>query len=326
MARPMRMENSISNWTPRYKIRLLELGFDIDIIRRGIAQDGYYVLKKFFDSKRRGYVTEACNAMVASIVREADPSYDASNAKTFVAAYEDLMSNPHTPEPPITLRKEIHTDDMFDLFFDTLMIDVMTAVCGSDEIRLLPGYRIHAARDRSPTGPWHQEHSHGIVDHDSVTAGEIQGAFGRSPGGKYGGVVCHMQLSGKKEDGKSIELLKGSHELGPLTHTIVSVHEKDFPSPLAAKQVDDDISSKYSKDIVSIELEPGDVLIHHMFLVKRDVGKRRWCAQWAYQDGLKEAVLWNRSDGYYARSESDMDQEVQTPEEWGAHEYIGTLD
>lgn len=318
----------MQNWTPRFKTRLLEMGVDPDKVRGSLVKEGWVVIPGFINPEAQRYVTEGLDDMVGKAVSKSDPSGEASNGGNFKKMYAAFKAK--FPRAPEVFKGGCHTDDLFDLFFDPNMLDVMTCSLGTGgkggaETRLLPGYRVTVGDDVTElTGPWHQEYHIGIKsggEADAPPADVIQAAMGKHSTGGMSAVGCITYFSGGFEgDGASIEVLPRTHELGPLAHAENADGEEHGAGP--GRQVADEITGKYD-NAVQIELGQGDVLLFSMFTIKRSVGKARWHASWAYQMAIKAPTLWGGAEGFIARSDDDCDMEVQSGSEWLGMRYSG---
>jgi hypothetical protein len=107
-----------------------------------------------------------------------------------------------------------------------------------------------------------------------------------------------------------VTVLPNSHKAGALPHTTTQ--------PDGQIQVQLEQSNLSADSAVTLDLEPGDLLLFSSLLVTRNSASQDAAVglEWTYQDSAKPTLA--ASEGHIVRSFVDMDREVQSAKEWAA--------
>lgn len=206
----------------------------------------------------------------------------------------------HMDDAPTQFRPELHLPGMFDLFFNPCVLDLVEQFLGP-EVRLYPNYTV---RPKFPEWKgtevlWHQD--------GGYTAGGGQGV------GDLRMVNVWAPLVPAREANGCMQFAPGAHRLGIVPHETRQYY----------LEVSADYLSRYAQNPVSIELDPGDLVLFHNLLFHRGLPNRskaiRWSCDWRYQDANQPTMREHK--GHLARSQKHPDQVVQNAADWASRKF-----
>ncbi len=206
----------------------------------------------------------------------------------------------HMDDAPTQFRPELHLRGMFDLFFNPQALDLVEQFLGP-EIRLYPNYTV---RPKFPEWKgtevlWHQD--------GGYTAPGAQGV------GDLRMVNVWAPLVPAREANGCMQFAPGTHRLGVVPH-------ETRPYYL---EVSSDYLSRYAQHPVSIELDPGDLVLFHNLLFHRGLPNRsgaiRWSCDWRYQDANQPTM--RAEKGHLARSRKHPDLVVRDASDWAGRRF-----
>jgi ectoine hydroxylase-related dioxygenase (phytanoyl-CoA dioxygenase family) len=219
-----------------------------------------------------------------------DAPFETRMAKLYAHCLDDA---------PKSFRPELHLPGLFGVFFHPDLLDIVEMFLGP-EIRLYPNY---TARPKLPDWEgtlvlWHQDggYTAGGAETDSVTQLHMVNVW--SP------------LVPAREANGCMQFVPGTHRLGVVPHE----QKKHY------LEIAPDYLKRYEDQAVSIELDPGDVVLFHNLLFHRGLPNRtdkiRWSLDWRYQDATQPTL--REHVGHIARSRSQPEQAVQSAEQWAS--------
>jgi len=267
-----------------------------ELLRRQLDERGYVILKSFLEPE----VLRQVRAALARLVdREAqkllaegridDPLLSAPFESRLAWLYKT-----HPEEAPKLFRRELHLPGLFDLFFNSRLLDLVETLLGG-EIRLYPNYSARPKLpDHVPTEVlWHQD--------GGYTSGEVE---------RLRMVNLWAPLVPARVENGCMQFVPGSHRLGPVPH----VSREHY------LEIDPDYLNPYRDQAVPIEVDPRDLVLFHNLLFHRGLPNRsstiRWSMDWRYQDATQPTL--RPEHGHIARSRSDPTRAVRSAAEWAS--------
>ncbi|EDQ90186.1 uncharacterized protein MONBRDRAFT_24730 [Monosiga brevicollis MX1] len=221
---------------------------------------------------------------------------------------------------PTLFHSELHLLQLFDLFCGRDLLEMMLAITGADELRLLPSYTIRPKMPHleSHNLPWHQDG--GLDEHGQPQTRDIADlleAFGLHDG-YFRTINCWAPLVQANKAAGCLRFIPQSHRQGLLSHLELS--QTANGGPKHPTQVEPGIMAELEPHAVDIETSPGDLVLFSNLLVYSDQlnerqGYVRWSAEWRYQDAEQVAAT-EPGLGHIVRSLIDIDNEIQSPQEW----------
>ncbi|MDE2825637.1 MAG: phytanoyl-CoA dioxygenase family protein [Gemmatimonadota bacterium] len=205
-------------------------------------------------------------------------------------------------EAPSIFRKELHLAGMYEVFFHPPLLDIVETLLG-EELRLYPNYSIRPKLpDHAPTLVlWHQDGGytykvHRDGDHSAETVDALRMINVWSP------------LVPAREDNGCMQFIPGTHRIGMARH-------EDREHYLEITQED---LAPYVDQAVSIEMDPGDIVLFHNMLYHQGLPNRsdqvRWSMDWRYQDARQPTL--RSTTGHLARSRLHLDKVVRDAGDW----------
>lgn len=270
---------------------------------------GYVVLRGFFDEsvidRARESMTPLVDACAESLVAEGviqDTLSGEPFERRLARLYESCMD-----KAPSIFRQELHLAGLYDVFFHSSLLDAVELILGP-EVRLYPNYSV---RPKLPEHAktlvlWHQD----------------------------GGYTQNAHLAGKQGE-RAVEVLRmvnvwcplvpatefnGCMQFIPRTHRLGLVpHEgREFYLEISAAALEPLLDQA-----VSIELDPGDVVLFHNMLFHQGLPNRsdtvRWSMDWRYQDATQSTL--RKAKGHIARSSRDHGDVVKNAADWAARSF-----
>lgn len=204
---------------------------------------------------------------------------------------------------PTSFRRELHLSGMYDLFFHSRVLDLVSQFLGT-EVRLYPNYTV---RPKLPEWEgtevlWHQDggYTAGLADARGVRDMKM--------------VNVWAPLVPATTHNGCMEFVPGTHKLGVVPH-----EKRQYYLEIAP----DKFSQYASQGTVAIEMDPGDVVLFHNLLFHRGLPnlseKIRWSCDWRYQDANQPTL--RKEKGHLARSRKTPEDVVQNAEDWASRKF-----
>lgn len=265
---------------------------------------GYVILKGFYpgrvvDAARRD-AEELVDRFAQRLMADGKISRDhgGSAFETRLARICDDVPG----EAPHIFRKELHLAGMYDVFFYPPLLDIVQALLG-EELRLYPNYSIRPKLPgHAPTLVlWHQDggytyNVHRDGDHSADTVDALRMVNVWSP------------LVSAREDNGCMQFIPGTHLIGMARH-----EDREFYLEITQEDLE-----PYVDQAVSIELDPGDIVLFHNMLYHQGLpnrsGQVRWSMDWRYQDARQPTL--RSTKGHLARSLRHPDEVVRDAGDW----------
>jgi phytanoyl-CoA hydroxylase len=270
---------------------------DAEMLRQ-FDDRGYVILRGVLEPE---VLSQARAAMEELVDREADRLVSEGKIPDRLAGepFETRLYHlyrDHLEKAPKSFRSTLHLPGLFPLFFHPRVLDVVEVLLGP-EIRLYPNY---TARPKLPDWAgtlvlWHQDggYTNQQTDDDVDTLRMVN--------------VWAPLVPAREENG-CMQFVPGTHRLGVVPH-------ETRPHYL---EIRSDYLQPRLKDAVSIELDPGDVVLFHNLLFHSGLPNRagtiRWSLDWRYQDATQPTM--RPLNGHLARSRSHPGRSVGSAEQW----------
>ena len=281
---------------------------NIDLDRFETA--GYVILKGFYPDRvadaARGAAEELVDRFANRLMSAGKISRDHAEAsfETRLAR----ISKDAPDEAPDIFREELHLGGMYEVFFYPPLLDIAETLLG-DELRLYPNYSIRPKLpDHAPTHVlWHQDggytfNVHSDGDHSAETVDSLRMVNVWSP------------LVPAREGNGCMQFIPGTHRIGMAQH-------EDREYYLEISQTD---LEPYVDQAVSIELDPGDVVLFHNMLYHQGLPNHsdqvRWSMDWRYQDARQSTL--RSTQGHPARSRLHPDEVVSDAADWTRRVFV----
>ncbi len=270
---------------------------------------GYVILKGFYPDRVVDAARYAADELVEQFANRlksdgkisrvhADASFDTRLARICADVPE---------EAPHIFREELHLAGLYEVFFYPPLLDIVETLLG-DELRLYPNYSIRPKLpDHAPTLIlWHQDggytlNVHRDGDHSEETVDALRMVNVWSP------------LVPAREDNGCMQFIPGTHRIGMARH-----EDREFYLEIAQADLE-----PYLDQAVSIELDPGDIVLFHNMLYHQGLPNRsdevRWSMDWRYQDARQSTLRSTR--GHLARSRLHPDEVVRDAVDWTRRDF-----
>lgn len=264
-------------------------------------EQGYVILKSVFSPA----VLDAVRKEMAYLVdRVADQRVTEGKiphrfeGEPFETRLFKLFEN-QIDDAPTSFRRELHLSGLFDLFFHSHVLDLVEQFLGS-EIRLYPNY---TARPKLPEWKgtevlWHQDGGYTATSSGSSGVRDLRMVNVWAP------------LVPAREHNGCMQFAPGTHRLGVVPH-----EKRQYYLEISADQL-----NRHAQKPVSIELDPGDVVLFHNLLFHCGLPNHsrtiRWSCDWRYQDANQPTM--REQKGHLARSRKHPDQVVKTATDWAS--------
>lgn len=278
-------------------------------LRRQLDEEGYVILRDLVEpqvvSEARADLNGLVDKLAAGLIREGSVRSSLTEEPFETRIYR--LFRDCLDRAPQSFRHELHLPGIFGYFFHPELLDLVESVLGG-EIRLYPNYTV---RPKLPDWEgtriwWHQDggythfvHTDDRVGHDDVEELRMLNVW--SP------------LVPAREENGCMQFVPGSHKLGVVPH----VSRRYY-----LEIVDPRYTSLFEK-AVSIELDPGDVVLFSNLLFHQGLPNRsrtvRWNLDWRYQDARQPTL--REDQGHIARSRSRPANAVRSAEEWARLEF-----
>ncbi len=273
---------------------------DRDDIHRQFNEDGYVKLVDFLDGSVVAQAQTAMEALVEEHAQQlvaAGKNESAMANEPFATRFFRIYES-HLDDAPKSFRRELHLPGLFDLFFNSDLLDVVELLIGP-EVRLYPNY---SARPKLPEWKgtevlWHQ---------DGGYTEQIAGAKGSVELQRMVNVWTPL-VPARVRNG-CMQFVPGTHKLGSVPH-----ERREYYLEIAQESLNPVV-----KTAVDIELDPGDVVLFQNMLFHRGQPNHsneiRWSFDWRYQDTRQPTL--RQEEGHVARSRSNPGSAVKSASEW----------
>ena len=274
---------------------------DTDTLHAQFDERGYIILRNFLAPEvlqkvrtEMDTLVDRCAEKLMAEGKIRDPLKQASFETRLVRLYEACME-----DAPKSFRPELHLEGLFDLFFHPGLLDVVEGFL-DEEIRLYPNYTVRPKLpDHEATRVlWHQD---GGYTETSGTGGPVE---------MLRMVNVWTPLVPAREENGCMQFIPGTHRLGVVPH-----ERRQYYLEIAADQL-----QPRMEKAVSIEVDPGDVILFHNLLFHQGLPNRsqtvRWSLDWRYQDATQPTM--RATKGHMARSRSNPAQAVKSAKQWAS--------
>lgn len=267
---------------------------------------GYVILKDFLTPEIVRQAREAMDPLVddcADRLMAEGKITDPLIHEPFETRLARLYAH-HMDDAPRIFRKELHLAGLFDVFFHPGLLDIVETILGG-EIRLYPNYSVRPKLpDHAATLVlWHQDGGYTQSWHLDRDRGENAVEILRM-------VNVWSPLVPAREENGCMQFIPGTHTIGLAPHEGREHYleiSRDALEPLLDRAV-------------SIEMDPGDIVLFHNMLYHQGLPNRtrtvRWSMDWRYQDATQATM--RTTNGHMARSRLHPEQVVGNAEMWTA--------
>ncbi|MBM3265184.1 MAG: phytanoyl-CoA dioxygenase family protein [candidate division Zixibacteria bacterium] len=271
---------------------------------QSFEERGYVVIPSFFNSasvqNAREEVTLLVDRHIRGLMAEGkvgEAFEDELFETRLVALYRTVPD-----QMPRIFRRELHLAGMFDLFFHPGLLDIVEQLLGG-EIRLYPNYSVRPKLpDHAPTLVlWHQDG--GYTQNWHLDAGHCEKAIET-----LRMVNVWFPLVPARERNGCMQFIPGTHRLGLVPH-----EGREF-----YLEISKEVLEPFLPNAVSIEVDPGDLVLFHNMLFHQGLPNRsdqvRWSMDWRYQDATQSTL--RTATGHIARSRLHPEQVVADAVQW----------
>ena len=271
-------------------------------LKEAFDRDGYVILKAFLAPSVIEGVREELNVLVdgqAERLKAAGRIADTLEGAPFETRIARLFER-NMDLAPTSFRPELHGPRLFDLFFHTRLLDVAELLLGP-EVRLYPNY---TARPKFPEWKgtlvlWHQDGGYTAQAADGVESLNMLNVW--------------APLVSATEENGCMQFVPGTHKLGIVPH-----EKREYYLEIAREELDARLGQA-----VSIEVDPGDVVLFHNLMFHCGLPNRtrmvRWSMDWRYQDATQPTMRAHR--GHLARSGKAPEDVVRDRKDWAEREF-----
>ncbi len=267
-------------------------------------EQGYVILKSVFSADVLDAVCKEMNHLVNGVadkqLAEGKISHRFENEPFETRLFK--IFEDHIDDAPTSFRPELHLAGMFDLFFHPYVLDIIEQFLGS-EIRLYPNYTV---RPKLPEWKgtevlWHQD------------GGYTAGVSGQAGVRDLRMVNVWAPLVPAREENGCMQFAPGTHRLGVVPH-----EKRQYYLEISADHL-----HRYAQKPVSVELDPGDVVLFHNLLFHCGLPNHaptiRWSCDWRYQDANQSTM--REQKGHLARSRKHPDKVVKNAADWASRKF-----
>ena len=264
-------------------------------------ENGYVILKGFLELQIVRQVRSALSGLVEQHAQKlieagtiSGPFQNEPFETRLLRLYETCLD-----EAPIGWRAELHLAELFDIFFNPRLLDIVELILGR-EFRLYPNYTV---RPKLPDHPqtlvlWHQDG--GYTEHWNKQAdGDVS---------DFRMVNAWTPLVEAHVENGCMQFIAGTHKLGLLPHV-----QREFYLEIPEEHLEE-----HQDRIVDVELDPGDLVVFHNMLCHRGLANLtqtiRWSLDWRYQDVAQPTL--RAEQGHIARSLTHPDRVVTNAAQW----------
>jgi len=263
---------------------------------QSFQDQGYVILPGIIEPAVQVAVRQEMEAIVdflADHLMSQQRVIDPLKGEPFETRLYRLFEN-HLDVAPKNLRFYLHRPGLYGLLFHAPLLDIVEHILGP-EVRLYPNY---SARPKLPDWAgtqvlWHQDA--GYTSDDAAVAGLRM-------------VNVWTPLVKATVENGCMQFIPGTHKLGAVRH-----EQGEHYLQIAAEFLQPRLSQA-----VSIELDPGDVVLFNNLLFHVGLPNRstsiRWSLDWRYQDATQGTM--RREQGPRARSRARPQHVVASAEQW----------
>jgi phytanoyl-CoA hydroxylase len=266
-----------------------------------LDREGYIILRGFFEP---GVIEDAKSAMKILVQQQAEQFLaEGRITDTFPnEPFETRLLRLHERElkkAPHVFRPQLHLQGMYGMFFHPRLLDVVERVLGP-EIKLYPNYSV---RPKFPDHAgtlvlWHQDAAY--------TEGKHRATEGSAADLRM--VNVWAPLVPAREANGCMQFVPGSHKLGLVPHVSREYY----------LEIVEEVLRERAGQPVSIETDPGDVVLFSNLLFHRGLPNTsraiRWSADWRYQDAAQSTL--RAEHGHLARSRQWPGEVVKSAPHW----------
>ncbi len=282
---------------------------DLDAAERDFDQRGYAILKGLLspaviDAVRvdlERWVDAQAQSLLADGVID-----DVLVGESFERRLVRLFSG-HMEHAPKSLRRELHWEGMYALFFHADVLDVAERLLGVAEIRLYPNYTVRPKFPQDPATEvlWHQDAGYTASgQHGRDEAATDQNVETLRMVNVWAPLVPARRANG------CMQFVPGTHRAGLATHERREHYLEISDAEISAHQA----------HAIDIECDPGDVVIFSNMLYHRGLpngsDRIRWSCDWRYQDAGQSTMRSER--GHMARSRLAPQSVVSSSAQWAS--------
>ena len=289
---------------PSYKGGLMANFTQVDEpdLKEAFNRDGYVIMKTFLAPAVIEGVREELNVLVdreaerlGAVGRITDDFNDAPFETRIARLFEHCMD-----VAPTSFRPQLHGPRLFDLFFHSRLLDTVQLLLGP-EIRLYPNY---TARPKFPEWKgtlvlWHQDGGYTAQAAEGVEELKM--------------VNVWAPLVPAREKNGCMQFVPGTHKLGVVPH-----EKREYYLEIAKEALDLRLGQA-----VSIEVDPGDVVLFHNLMFHCGLPNRtrtvRWSMDWRYQDANQPTMRPHK--GHLARSRKAPENVVRSRKDWADRKF-----
>ena len=279
------------------------------LLRKQLDEEGFLILRGLVEPQvvreARADIDKLVDRQAANLIRQGRVT-TAFREEPFETRIYRLYRN-CLDLAPRSFRPELHLPGMFGYFFHPGLLDQVESLLGG-EIRLYPNYTV---RPKLPDWEgtriwWHQDggYTHFVHTDDSVREDAVE---------DLRMLNVWSPLVPTREENGCMQFVPGTHKLGVVPH----VSRRYY-----LEIVDPRYTPLFEK-AVSIELDPGDVVLFSNLLFHQGLPNRsrtvRWNLDWRYQDARQPTL--RQDQGHIARSRSNPGRVVESAEEWASLEF-----
>ena len=257
-------------------------------------EQGFSILHDVLESPCIEAVQRECEALVEELAAKllaAGKITDAYEDEVFETRLIHLYADCPN-EAPTIFRPELHREGFFGMFAQPHLLEIAQAILGP-EIRIYPNYSV---RPKLPENKrtevlWHQDAGYTSTDADILRM-----------------VNVWTPLVPSNVENGCMQFVPGSHRGG------VAPHEKDE----YYLRIRDDYIQPVEDQAITIEIDPGDVVIFSNLLFHRGLPNRsnhvRWSVDFRYQDAAQPTL--RSTQGHLLRSEKYPFRVVRDAKHW----------
>lgn len=262
---------------------------------------GYAILRGYFATEM---IHEARNGLNKLVDREAQKLIHAGKIQQGLIdePFETRLARLYEgrlEEAPVRFKEELHLAELYPIFFHQDLLDIVELLLGGEILLYpnytarpkLPGYRKHEVL-------WHQDggYTEAIKTGANVSALRM--------------VNVWAPLVPAHEEHGCMQFIPGTHKLGSVPHA---------PHPqFKWLEIAPDSLQPRLDQAVTIELDPGDVVLFHNLLFHQGLPNRsriiRWTLDWRYLDATQPTL--RPQKGHMARSRRNPSSAVRDGQQW----------
>ncbi len=262
-------------------------------------ENGFSILQGVLEPETLAAAKYECEALVEALARQRHAEQKLTKAYPDAPFETRLMRlyKSYPDENPTIFRPELHREGFFSVFAHPVLLELASVILGP-EIRLYPNYSV---RPKLPENKrtevlWHQDAGYTSKEADILRMMNVW-----------------TPLVPVNVENGCMEFIPGSHKWG------VVPHEKDQ----YYLRIHDDYIEPVESEAVTIEIDPGDVVIFSNLLFHRGLPNRsshiRWSLDFRYQDARQPTL--RATQGHMLRSKVTPESVVKDAKAWAELEF-----